>query len=527
MIRKFNKIRKGEDGLNTDPLLTGEAPTKERSQIYRRRFGDIEGNENLTIKNERGETISTPEWVWVDDKGNPIKTNEDLFDNTNYLDYANDQTSIPEWRPAVSTNIALQTQNDKADQNWAYNQIADRWVGQNFSQGAFLGEMLKPLNFLSPSQQIGALRNWISGETDGKTDEDGNPLGYWRTLAGEKNYGIFTKNFNKEHPGLAMAGNIIFDFGTGIAGLDALEMASGNNLTKGMNSLLRKINNSYIKYPRLGRKLMKEIDLGIDEIPVTNRSNTINLESGAPSTEKLLTLNQADQINQLSRAVNENREFIKAYNEWNKFGYPEVPKGLEYDTDQLNAFVRGQLDRHNTYARGVDLYPGKGYKPALEAKLGRTLTDEEFLRYAATHPMETDVGQPMLWITPSTNLAGGYGKVALVRRPFKLGKNRMNWFDEASFDIESSMRPSTYNASDVKLINDAEKYTEIHAPWTRMGDKSGIERELGAPYEMDFIEWLQNFTHGRHKVSLNNKVGKFNPPLNVEELRQFGETHFK
>ena len=273
----------------------------------------------------------------------------------------------------------------------------------------------------------------------------------------------------------------------------------------------------------LGHELMRGIDLGIDEIPVINKAHNINLESVTPSTEKLLTLNQADQINQLSRAVNENREFIKAYNEWNKFGYPEVPKGLEYDTDQLNAFVRGQLNRHNTYARGVDLYPQKGYKPALEKKLGRTLTNEEFLRYAATHPMETDVRQPMLWITPSTSLAHGYGDVALVRRPFTLGKNRMNWFNEASFNIESNMRPSVYNDSDVHLINAAENYDEIYAPWTRMGDTPGIERELGAPYEMDFIEWLQNFTHGRHKVSLNNKVRKFNPPLDVEKLRQLEE----
>lgn len=210
-----------------------------------------------------------------------------------------------------------------------------------------------------------------------------------------------------------------------------------------------------------------------------------------------------------------NRPFIEAYNKWNTFGYPSVPKGMEYDTEALEAFVKGQLNRHNTYARGVQVLDFE--KQALEKSLGRTLTDDEFLRISATTPRSDGTGQASLWISPYTNLASIYGggQAALIRRPYKLGNDRMKWFDEASFKIE-------HNPG-------GKEYTEIMAPWNskpKLGwhgrplgvINSGSETELVSPYKMEFVDFIKGSDHMDYRTSLNSspfftKEGNYFDPV--------------
>lgn len=197
-----------------------------------------------------------------------------------------------------------------------------------------------------------------------------------------------------------------------------------------------------------------------------------------------------------------NKPFIEAYNQWNRFGYPEIPKRLKFDTPKLEAFVKGQLNRHNTFARGVQVLPDE--KRALEASLGRKLTDDEFLRIAATTPRSNGEGQAALWISPYTELASiyGNGKTALVRRPFKLGSDRMKWFDEASFDVQ-------HNPAGVG------EYTDIMAPWNfkPVIDWNGFpkysvstipESELISPTRMEFLDFVKGSQHMNNRTSLNS-----------------------
>ena len=199
------------------------------------------------------------------------------------------------------------------------------------------------------------------------------------------------------------------------------------------------------------------------------------------------------------------QEFIRLYNRWNKFGYPEIPKSIIDDPVKVEKFVRGILNRHNTYARGVIVYPRE--KKALEQSLGRRITDDEFLKISATTSREAAVsgynGEPVhLWISPFSEISGiyGQGKLALVRRPFSLGDDKLKWFDEASFNIQ-------FNPGNGE-------YTEIMAPWSKAPkfDSNGIlsrimnyghESELLSPVPMEFVGFRKANPHINHKLSLN------------------------
>lgn len=197
-----------------------------------------------------------------------------------------------------------------------------------------------------------------------------------------------------------------------------------------------------------------------------------------------------------------NRPFIEAYNKWNRFGYPGIPKKLIYDTPKLEAFVKGQLNRHNTFSRGVQVLQSE--KQALEQQLGKSLTNDEFLKIVATTPRSNGEGQAGLWITPYSEIAEiyGNGEIALVRRPFKLGSDRMKWFDEASFDVQ-------YNPLGKN------EYTDIMAPWRSKpvlnwrGIPEGTisiapESELLSPVPMELINFTKGNKHMNYKISLNS-----------------------
>lgn len=107
-----------------------------------------------------------------------------------------------------------------------------------------------------------------------------------------------------------------------------------------------------------------------------------------------------------------------------RYGYPKADRSTILSNRRTNAQIRNTIATHNTYLRGVD---PNGFEPddILNVKriLGDNITQEDFMKYAATHKRTPDQG---IWITPGENafIYGSRGKTAYVRRPYKLGKDR-------------------------------------------------------------------------------------------------------
>ena len=146
-------------------------------------------------------------------------------------------------------------------------------------------------------------------------------------------------------------------------------------------------------------------------------------------------------------------ELIKSYNEWIKrfndaankdaesLKQLELSSGFKFDTVpgyeplSQNATIQEAMDqikqtmhRHNRYYRGVFLPVG------FDAELVKSLPEEEQLITAATRTRASGQG---LWITPETNagIYGSNGKVALIERPFKFGKDPRKWISDGDFKI--------------------------------------------------------------------------------------------
>ena len=176
-----------------------------------------------------------------------------------------------------------------------------------------------------------------------------------------------------------------------------------------------------------------------------------------------------------------------------RYGYPKANRSTILSNRRTNAQIRNTIARHNTYLRGVD---PNGFEPndILNVKriLGDNITQEDFMKYAATHKRTPDQG---IWITPGENafIYGGRGKTAYVRRPYKLGKDRNKWFDQGNFEIQPGSKG------------------EISAPW--YSSQYGIghqESELISNTDLNFAGWA-NPNKFKNKVSLNDKViNKFN-----------------
>lgn len=171
-----------------------------------------------------------------------------------------------------------------------------------------------------------------------------------------------------------------------------------------------------------------------------------------------------------------------------RYGYPKANRSTILSNRRTNAQIRKTIATHNTYLRGVD---PNGFEPddILNVKriLGDNITQEDFMKYAATHKRTPDQG---IWITPGENafIYGSRGKTAYVRRPYKLGKNRDKWFDQGNFEIQPGANG------------------EISAPW--YSSQYGIghqESELISNTDLNFAGWA-NPDRFKNKVSLNDKV---------------------
>lgn len=182
----------------------------------------------------------------------------------------------------------------------------------------------------------------------------------------------------------------------------------------------------------------------------------------------------------------------------NKYGYPLSDRSTILSNRKTNKQARDLIARHNTYLRGVRPY---GFESDdvqnVKTVLGANMTDEDFMKYSATHKRTSDSG---IWISPEENafIYGGKGETALVRRRYNLGKNRNNWFEEGNFKIQTNpvLEGKTWN-----------NMTGIIAPWYTSSGKGLVESELLSMDNLNFAGWA-NPNNWRNKVSLNNKVRK-------------------
>lgn len=184
-----------------------------RPRAYARRAGEIQmeyRDPEIDYEKHKNQAI------YVDEAGRPISD-----DATKTHDVSN----ITWWKPSLKSTG--QTQLEKADERMVEKARADEYAKQ-FSAPAILGSLGSGMNFLSPSQQFGAIVDWAQGEK-----------GYWEGIGGT-NSGFFTDKFAEEHPYWTLAGNIVGDGVLGLAGLDAIELATtGTSKLTSLPRLLR------------------------------------------------------------------------------------------------------------------------------------------------------------------------------------------------------------------------------------------------------------------------------------------------
>lgn len=187
------------------------------------------------------------------------------------------------------------------------------------------------------------------------------------------------------------------------------------------------------------------------------------------------------------------QDFRNRLNEFTeKYGYEKAPKEATYD--ELKDYAKKVIDQHNSFYRGVYL-PNTPEDIEAISKLGLTNSDD-ILRYVATHPRES--GPKGLWITPHNNgsIYGGIGKegkVAVVRRPYTLGEDPMQWFNEGDFTLTRGGNPIEAEA--------------VVDPWLTpdnlIGAPTSIPNELVSTSPMEFVRFVDEkamptLSHIRH-----------------------------
>lgn len=136
----------------------------------------------------------------------------------------------------------------------------------------------------------------------------------------------------------------------------------------------------------------------------------------------------------------DNDKLIVQHNQWaSQYGYPELPYTLASSNRRTNQAVRKTIARHNSFYRGINPKMATqqdklNYKASL--KEGEQPTVQGFIRFASTTPRSEGAG---IFVSPfsANSSIYGNGTTNLVRRPYKLGKDRMNWFKEGDFEVQS------------------------------------------------------------------------------------------
>ena len=142
------------------------------------------------------------------------------------------------------------------------------------------------------------------------------------------------------------------------------------------------------------------------------------------------------------------REQAKAFAEEYKY---KLPKDFNaYRGKALDKVVKNLVSKHNRVYRGTYLDPYK--KAEVETLLGKTLTDKEFLEYAATHAHKGYENEG-IWVSPYNTGLYQYADVAqgnIVERPGVSFKGpRLKWIQDNDFVLgDASSNLSEYVARD-------------------------------------------------------------------------------
>lgn len=129
---------------------------------------------------------------------------------------------------------------------------------------------------------------------------------------------------------------------------------------------------------------------------------------------------------------------------------------------------------------------------------------DEVLKYVATHQRPGSGG---IFIAPTGNAAmygndlNGLGRVNLVRRKYKLGKDRSKWFDEGDFVFQQHPVYSgiTFDES-----------SDIIAPWLSPNNRPTVsipyrETELISPKDMHWVRFVKADTDFGTSTSFNTQ----------------------
>ena len=383
----------------------------------------------------------------------------------------------------------------------------DRWVADALSLGT-VSQSERGINTLRNASSMG---DYVSGTLDTLgpamflsgplgnayraafgayhlTNHEGLPKTYREFMAG--NYGNAARSlagdaFNAliaTHGGMGAYEDALY--GMGKYGNGAMRNAAGSRL------LSRAINGD-----------VRSTRLGIGEP---------GLAKGINST-KLVNTEEATAPNVFS--VKSNSDFLNKLNDFAaQYDYPGLVDGA-YTTDELNAYAKALIDRHNSFYRGVAMPVGEDLVAARNA-LGSSASDEEILQYVATHGRPGPTGA-WVFTSPKSN-AFMYGKdgTARVTRPYTLGEDRMRWFDEGDYPLVTPGRDTAWEQfSDYQGMLDPWQRPQYDYYGTPHFDGIQPNEVVSVNQPMIFRDWAGEY------IPLSNKTADtvFRPGTPAEE----------
>lgn len=136
----------------------------------------------------------------------------------------------------------------------------------------------------------------------------------------------------------------------------------------------------------------------------------------------------------------QNVKLITDHNQWaSQYGYKELPYKLSLSNRRTNKAVRKTIARHNSFYRGIN--PKMATEQDIQhytssLKNGEAPSMEGFIKFAATNPRSEGAG---IFVSPfsANSSIYGNGSTNLVRRQYKLGKDRSQWFKQGDFEVQS------------------------------------------------------------------------------------------
>ena len=206
----------------------------------------------------------------------------------------------------------------------------------------------------------------------------------------------------------------------------------------------------------------------------------------------------------------EDAEFVKRMNQFcEKYGYEPFTYSRKQGLDP-EEYAKKILKRHNTFLRGVNTAGASDEsiafaKDILAQRGVFNPSMEQIAQIAATVPLK---GRKAQYVSTKSNAAsyGGdnknsknFGGTAKVVRPYRLGPDRMRWFDvgEGDFDVKdgNEYRPVGQETRQTANIVQA-KPGEVIDTWGT-GQQGNSELLLGG--ETNFDGWVTDKERDRYK----------------------------